>query len=77
MNIVNDLPDTSFFEEIERLCRHDKIDYIDAIVEYCERNELDVEAIGRAIVKNPLIFSKITEEAEEYHYIPRTNRLPL
>ena len=77
MNMINDLPNTSFFEEIERLCRKENLEYIDAIVYYCEKNSLDVESIGKAISKNPLMKSKLTEEAEEHNYISKTKRLPI
>ena len=40
-----------FALDIERIVVKDKVNYIDAIVEYCERNELDVLDVVHLISK--------------------------
>lgn len=75
--IVDDTEKRSLFTEIEKLRKADNLEYIDAIVAYCEQNDIDVELIGKIISNNPLMKSKVTIEAEEYNYIKKTSRLPL
>jgi len=67
-----------FAEEIEKLT-HDNNDmkYIDAIIHFCEKNNIDVESIPKLISK-PLK-EKIKAEAIELNLLRRTShaRLPL
>ena len=67
-----------FAEEIEKLT-HDNNDmkYIDAIIHFCEKNNIDVESISKLISK-PLK-EKIKAEAIELNLLRRTShaRLPL
>lgn len=63
--------------EIERICQRDDIGYIDAIVEYCEKNQLEIESIGEMIARHPMLKMKLTEEAEQCNFIEKTSKLPL
>lgn len=67
----------NFFDQIAYICKHDNVDYMEAVIEYCERNEIDVEDVGKYIKKNPLMLSKIQEEAENLNYIQKSSRLPI
>lgn len=67
----------AFVEEIEIICREKSIEYIDAIVLWCERNNLEVEIAAYWIKKDPVIKSKIQLEAENLNYLKRGARLPL
>jgi len=66
-----------FAEEIESLVLKTKMNYIDAIVEYCEKNEIDLESVGK-LVSKPLK-EKIKYDAVELNYLKKTSkgRLPL
>lgn len=77
MNIDDTENVTDFIREIHKICRHDKVDYIDAVVHFCEENNLDPEIIAQKVKQIPLLQSRIQEEAEEMNYIDKTNRLPL
>jgi len=66
-----------FVEEIEKLCSVKNIDYIDAIVLWCERNNLEVETAAAWIKKDPVMKSKIQAEAENLNVLKRGARLPL
>ena len=41
-----------FAEEIEALVLKTKMNYIDAIVEYCAENEIDLETVGKLAKEN-------------------------
>lgn len=67
----------NFVEEIETLCKDKNIEYIDAIVLWCERNKLEVETAAYWIRKDPTMKAKIQAEAENLNYIKRGARLPI
>jgi hypothetical protein len=48
---------------------------MDAIVHYCENNELEIESAAKLI--NSIIKSKIECEAQELNFLPKGSKLPL
>ena len=65
-----------FAQEIEDLVlTHGDMNYIDAIVYFCEKNSLDVESIPKLISK-PLK-EKIKYEAMELNFLKKTSRAKL
>ena len=66
-----------FIREIELIRRTDNIQYMDAVLFFCEKNNIEVESVADIICNNPLLHAKIQEEAEELNYIQKTRRLPL
>jgi len=65
-----------FAQEIEDLVlTHEDMNYIDAIVYFCEKNSLDVESIPKLISK-PLK-EKIRYEATELNFLKKTSRAKL
>ena len=69
---------TKFTQDIEDLVKNnDELNYIDAIVHYCDDNKIELESVGKLISK-PLK-EKIKAEAIELNFLKRTSRarLPL
>ena len=66
----------TFIEEIEKLCSSKNIEYIDAIVIWCERNNLEIEGAAGWIKKDPVMKSKVQAEAENINVLKRGARLP-
>jgi hypothetical protein len=65
-----------FAQEIEDLVQVNvEMNYIDAIVYFCEKNSLDVESIPKLISK-PLK-EKIKYEATELNFLKKTSRAKL
>ena len=66
-----------FAEDIEQLVLNTNMNYIDAIVQYCEDNEIEIESVGKLISK-PLK-EKIKYVATELNYMKKTSKgkLPL
>lgn len=58
----------------ERVIR-EKIGYMDAVIQYCEEIDIDIESISKLI--NQSLKDKIRNEAEEQNYIKRKGKLPL
>jgi predicted aldo/keto reductase-like oxidoreductase len=53
------------------------VPYIDAVVEYATKNELEIEVIGEIIRKSPLLKANIYREAEELNMVEKLVRLPV
>jgi hypothetical protein len=60
---------------IMELAINEKIDHMDAITSYCERNNLEIEVAATLI--NESLKSIIQGEAMELRYLPRGSKLPL
>jgi len=65
-----------FVEEIEKICSTKNVEYIDAVVMWCEKNNLEVEVVAGWIKKDPVMKSKIQAEAENLNVLKRGARLP-
>ena len=67
---------TKFAQEIESLVLNNSdMNYIDAIVHFCDKNGLDVESVPKLISK-PLK-EKIKCDAQELNFMKRTTRAKL
>ncbi len=64
-----------FAEDIEHLVMSSKMNYIDAIVEYCDQNSIEIETVNKLISK-PLK-DKLKYDAQELNYLKRTSRAKL
>ena len=65
-----------FAEEIENLVLNNAdMNYIDAIVHFCDKNSIDVESVPKLITK-PLK-EKIKYEASELNFLKRSSRAKL
>jgi hypothetical protein len=66
-----------FAEDIEKIVLSTKMNYIDAVVQYCEDNEIELDSVGKLISK-PLK-EKIKYVATELNYMKKTSKgkLPL
>ena len=64
-----------FTESIENHVKKTGMTYIDAIVEYCDDNKIDIESVNKLISK-PLK-EKIRFEATELNYLKKTSRAKL
>ena len=65
-----------FSLQIEKIVQERKgISYMDAILKYCEENELDPGTVAPMITKT--LKDKSTIEAQNLNYIPKTGQLPL
>ena len=66
-----------FAEDIESLVLKTQLNYIDAIIQYCSDNEIELETVKK-LVSKPLK-DKIKAEATELNFLKKTSRgkLPL
>ena len=67
---------TRFAQEIETLVLENKdMNYIDAIVFFCDKNSIDVESVPKLISK-PLK-DKIKRDAQELNFMKKSSRAKL
>ena len=66
-----------FAEEVEALVKKTKMNYIDAIVQFCEENSIELDGISKMISK-PLK-EKLRYDATELNFLRKTTqaKLPL
>lgn len=65
-----------FAQEIEKIVKNnDNMSYIDSIIFFCEKNNIDLESVPKLISK-PLK-EKIKYEAMELNFLKRTSRAKL
>lgn len=67
----------NFSIEIEKLAKDKSLSYMDAILLYCEQTGFEVEVAAKLISSS--LKSKIKMEAEELHFLPKsdTAKLPI
>jgi hypothetical protein len=66
MPVINQ---TNFTEQIEEIVADKDIQYIDAIIHWCEINNFDVEYAGDLIRKNPTLKERIEKEAQSLNFL--------
>lgn len=67
----------TFYKEIESLVKNYKLDYIDAIVHYCDKNQIELEVAASLVKSNGRIKSVVQAEGEILNILPRRARLPI
>lgn len=66
---------TTFSLAIETLAKKKNVPYMEAVVEYCAEVNLEIEVAAKLI--SGALKSKIKIEAEELHFLPRSNTVKL
>ena len=62
-----------FTKLIESTVAKKKMPYMDAILQLCEKNDIDIEDIKKFI--SPIIKNKLEAEAMNLNYLPKKNSL--
>jgi hypothetical protein len=64
-----------FSQDVEKIAYENSMNYIDAIVHYCEKNEIEIESVSKLISK-PLK-EKLKYDAQKLNFIKKTSRAKL
>lgn len=67
----------TFSQQVRELCKERSMEYIDAVVYWCEKNNVDVEYAAALIKKDAVILSEIQTEAENLNILKKTAKLPI
>lgn len=77
MNELKIKTPAEFCLEIEELVWQHDIEYIDAVVLYCEKNGIEIETAASLIRMNANMKGKVQAEAEALNFLPKISRLPI
>ena len=66
-----------FQREVEQLAFEKRIDFMEAVILYCEQTGMEVEAAGSLIKSSAKMKARIQDEAELLNYFPKTAKLPI
>ncbi len=66
-----------FQREVEQLAFEKRIDFMEAVLLYCEQTGMEVEAAGSLIKSSAKMKARIQDEAETLNYFPKTTKLPV
>ena len=69
------LTKVKFGKLVDDAVRAKKMTYMDAIIDVCDRNEVELEEVRRFI--SPVLKEKIEAEAMKLNFLPRQNTLPI
>jgi hypothetical protein len=67
----------NFHEEVRKLKSERNMDFIDAVIYWCELKGVEVELAADLINGDAAMLSNIQEEAENLNYLKKTARLPV
>lgn len=68
---------TDFMFEIEKLVNEKRVNYIDAVILFCEKNGMEVETAAALIKGSAKMKAKVQNDAEDLNYLPKTRKLPI
>ena len=68
---------SKFTEDIQKLVKDGNINHIDAIVAWCEMNNVDVEQVIPLIKKSQVIKAKLEDDAEQLNLLEKSAKLPI
>ena len=78
MQVENIKSSADFYKEIDKLVKEKNIEYFEAVLLYCEKNDIEVETIASVVKQNSALKSKIQIEAENLKMLKKTSaRLPI
>jgi len=75
INSVKSVQD--FIKDIDLLVNDFQLDYIDAVVYYCEKNNIEIETAASLVKSSSKIKAKIQLAAEEKNYMSKSAKLPI
>ena len=68
---------TDFMIEIEKIVIDKKVNYIDAVIIFCEQQGMEVETAASLIKGSAKMKAKVQNDAEDLNYLPKTRKLPI
>ena len=68
------LTERSFQDSVEELARDHRIGHMDAVIQFCSDNDIDIEDIGPFVSCN--LKEKIRQDAIDYGYMKSTAQIP-
>ena len=64
-----------FSLEIENIAKEKRISHMDAVIDYCQKNNVEPDTVGRLITKG--LKENIEANARELNYLEKQAQLPI
>jgi len=77
MKLKNIKTSSDFVKEIEKIVTTKNIEFFDAVLYYCEVNNIEVETAASLVKQNSVLKAKIQIEAENLNLMKKSARLPI
>ena len=78
MKLGNIKSSSEFCLEIEKMVREKNTEYYEAVLMYCESNNIEIETAATLIKQNTTLKAKIQVEAENINMVRKSSaRLPI
>lgn len=68
---------SQFMLEIDKLVDEKGMDYIEAVLYYCDSQDIEIETAASLIKSSAKLKAKVQIEAENQNYLPKSGKLPL
>ncbi len=66
-----------FKQDIHTLLNEKDMDYIDAIVYWCDKNDVDIDLAATLVKSDPNMVHQVQIDAEALNYVKKTARLTI
>ena len=66
-----------FHQQITAIAANTGMSFMDAVIEWCATNGVEIEQAAEWIKKDQVLKSNIEIEAEDLHFMKRSSRLPV
>lgn len=66
-----------FLQKIEQIAEEKRMEYLDAVLYYCEQTGLEIETAAQLIRKNAKMKARVRLDAEGAGYFPKSAKLPI
>lgn len=67
----------NFQTTIESWVHRNGMGYLEAVMFYCEKNNIEIEAVASLIKKSEAIRTKLEAECEDHNMLQKKPRLPI
>lgn len=68
---------SQFVKDIENIVHTKKCEYMDAILIYCQENELEVETAASLVKSSVKLKARLQLECENNNMLPKSAKLPI
>ena len=68
---------SEFLHNIDLIVKEKQLEYIDAVIYYCEKNNIELETAASIIRNSSYMKYNIQVEAESLNFIPKSAKLPI
>lgn len=72
MTVLPTFPSVDFIKEVEELVAKNNMSYMDSILHWCEKKNIEIESVSTLIANNTFMKARLQLEAENLHFLPKS-----